>query len=327
MAAFLAVMLSGCVKRELEGTEGSAEIRLSWDCDEPPQAVRFLFYSCETGALVKEVSGLADGFTGILPVGKYRLVVHNTDARQIDYRGTENYETAEVFAQETEYATPSHTLNKRVTRHDPGVPCILEPQAVYGTGICNEFETFEINFNKTTQATVTPISLTRQMEFHFTVKCDAVVESLTGVLDGVAPGVFLASGRHNASSSCALEFTAQAAPAQYSDATAQDYMARLGVFSLLTTPQSPEGTNTVYVTLTLADGRELSVHVDLTPTLKEIIADNGGEIPIEIPVEVTLETYGISGELTATVTPWDDSGSGSGKPRPQAVSEYKRQQR
>ena len=63
--------LAGCVKRELEirPDEGYVEIALDWTgTGTSPRSARYLFYN-ETGALVKEVSGVTDCFKGTLPVG------------------------------------------------------------------------------------------------------------------------------------------------------------------------------------------------------------------------------------------------------------------
>lgn len=300
----LGAMLSGCVKHELEqrpvpppaGETGYAEIALDWGGDERPQSARYLFYD-QTGALANETTGVTDGVKCALAAGTYRLVVHNEDARQVEYRGTENYQTAEVFAQHTNYSDGHHPAE--------GVPCILEPQVVFGIGACNEFDELVIEAGKTTRATVTPGELTRQLEFHFTVKGDREVKSLAGVLDGIVPGIFLGSGTSNTSTSCAVEFQAE----PETKAASGNYGTRLGVFNLLTTGQSPDGTNSVYVTLVLGDGQKLTTQVDLTPMLREIITDNGGEIPIEIPIEITLEITEIG--LDSTVGEWTPGSGGS----------------
>lgn len=316
-AALLAAgLLGGCVKHDVEvrptpapaPTNGYAEIALDWgDAAEHPATVRYLFYD-EGGALVKEVTGLSDGFRDALPVGKYRLVVHNEDARQVDYRGTETYATAEVFAQETQYTYGLANTAPRnaVTRHDPGVPCIFEPQSVYGTGCCKEFEVLDIQAGETARGTVTPERLTREVAFRFVVMSDVGIQSLKGVLGGIAPGIFIATARHTTSSSCAMEFTAS----PVAKSAGNEFAARLNVFNLLTAPDSPNGTNPLDVNLNLADGRMFTAQVDLTPTLKQIIEDSGGVIPIEIPVEVTFTIVGV--DLTLSVTPWDGSGTGGG---------------
>lgn len=293
-----AALAAGCVRRDLEPwpTEGSVEIVLDWDGDERPQTARFLFYD-ESGDLVREETGLTDGFRGTLPVGKYLLVVHNTDAGQVEYRGTEKYETAEVYAKHIDYGKGQHPAE--------GVPCILEPQMAFGAGACNEFDRIEVFPGRTTPATITPGLLVKQVEFRFSVKSDAEVRSLRGVLGGVAPGVFLADGRHNTATSCSLEFTASPA----SRATSGDYTARVGIFNLLTTAQSPDGTNIVHVVITLADGQELPADVDLTPTLREIYTGQGNILPAEIPLDITFTVTELG--LSSTVGEWTPGSGGS----------------
>lgn len=300
--------LAGCVKRELEirPDEGYVEIALDWaGAGTSSRSARYLFYN-EAGALVKEVSGVTDCFKGTLPTGVYRLIVHNTDAGQVDWRGCEKYESAEVFAKTTDYSTDHHPAE--------GVPCIQEPRDVFATGGCNESETVEVLQLDTTRLSVTPAELTKQVAIRFTV--DAAggqsVRALHGVLGGIAHGYFPGKRCHNTSSSCAVEFTAAPGTKAASDA----YTARVNVFGLLTTAQSPAGTNTVHVALALDDGSQVTGTFDLTPTLQQILASGGGAFPVEIPLEITLRVQ--EAGLSATVQPWDESGTGSGEPRPQA---------
>lgn len=299
--------LAGCVKRELEirPDEGYVEIALDWSKAQSSRSARYLFYN-ESGALVKEVSGVSDCFKGVLPTGTYRLIVHNTDAGQVDWRGCEKYESAEVFAKETNYSEGHHPSE--------GVPCILEPREIFATGGCNESETVEVRQMDTTRLSVTPVVLTKQVAMRFTVEAngDASVRSLHGVLGGVSHGFFPGKGCHNASSSCAVEFAASPETKATSDA----YTARVNVFGLLTTSQSPAGTNTVHVTLDLDDGEQVTGTFDITPALQRILASGGGVLPVEILLEVTLRVQETG--LSATVQPWDESGTGGGDPRPQA---------
>lgn len=299
--------LAGCVKRELEirPDEGYVEIALDWSKAQSSRSARYLFYN-ESGALVKEVSGVSDCFKGVLPTGTYRLIVHNTDAGQVDWRGCEKYESAEVFAKETNYGEGHHPAE--------GVPCIQEPHEVFATGGCNESETVEVRQMDTTRLSVTPVVLTKQVAIRFTVEVngDASVRSLHGVLGGVSHGFFPGKGCHNASSSCAMEFTA----APGTKAASSAYNTELNVFGLLTTAQSPAGTNTVHVTLDLDDGSQVTGTFDITPALQRILASSGGVLPVEIPLEITLRVQ--EAGLSATVEPWIEGGTGSGDPRPQA---------
>lgn len=307
-----AILSTGCVKRELEYhlAGDNVVIALDWGNDPHPKTVRFLFYD-QTGALFQEHTGLSDGFKGTLPAGTYRLVVHNEDAKQVDYRGTERYETAEIFALYTDYTLPGFRERE--------IPFILEPLAVYGIGSCQEFETIKVHRDELTSATVKPERLTRQVEFHFVVSSHEDVRSLTGVLTGVAPGIFIASKEENATHACAMEFTAVTVSPQRSNsiskastsATDHNLAVHLNVFNLLSTETSPDGTNTISIVITLTDGRAFPLEIDLTPTLRDIIHENGGSIPIEIPLEVTIKMHDVDGEMSTTVEPWKD-GTGSG---------------
>lgn len=295
--------LAGCVKRELEirPDEGYVEIALDWSKAQSSRSARYLFYN-ESGALVKEVSGVSDCFKGTLPTGVYRLIVHNTDAGQVDWQGCEKYESAEVFAKTTNYSTDHHPAE--------GVPCIQEPRDVFATGGCNESETVEVLLLDTTRLSVTPVVLTKQVAIRFTVEANGgqSVRALHGVLGGVSHGYFPGKGCHNASSSCAVEFTAAPGTKAASDA----YTARVNVFGLLTTAQSPAGTNTVHVALDLDDGSQMTGTFDITPALQRMLASGGGAFPVEIPLEITLRMQGQGVGLSATVQPWDLSGTGSG---------------
>lgn len=300
MLGVAVLSLAGCVKRELEirPDEGYVEIALDWSKAQSSRSARYLFYN-ESGALVKEVSGVSDCFKGVLPTGVYRLIVHNTDAGQVDWQGCEKYESAEVFAKETNYSEGHHPAE--------GVPCIQEPREVFATGGCNESETVEVRRMDTTRLSVTPAELTKQVAIRFTVEVTSV-RALHGVLGGVSHGYFPGKGCHNASSSCAVEFTAAPGTKAASDA----YTARVNVFGLLTTAQSPAGTNTVHVTLDLDDGSQMTGTFDITPALQRILASNGGVLPVEIPLEITLRMQVQGVGLSATVQPWDLSGTGSG---------------
>lgn len=303
MLGVAVLSLAGCVKRELEirPDEGYVEIALDWSKAQSSRSARYLFYN-ESGALVKEVSGVSDCFKGVLPTGTYRLIVHNTDAGQVDWQGCEKYESAEVFAKETNYSEGHHPAE--------GVPCIQEPREVFATGGCNESETVEVRRMDTTRLSVTPAELTKQVAIRFTVEVngDASVRALHGVLGGVSHGYFPGKGCHNASSSCAVEFAASPETKAASDA----YTARVNVFGLLTTAQSPAGTNTVHVALDLDDGSQVTGTFDITPALQRILASSGGVLPVEIPLEITLRMQGQGVGLSATVQPWDLSGTGSG---------------
>lgn len=300
---------SGCVKRELEvrtDEEGSVEIALDWSGG-PSHSARFLFYN-EAGALVKEVSGVTDCFKGSLPTGNYRLIVHNTDATGVDWRGTERYESAEVFVRPAQYTTGYHP--------GEGIPCIGEPGNVFAAGACNGVEMVSVRQSETTRLSVTPLAVTRRLVFRFEIdasSASASVNFVRGVLSGVRQSYFPGRKSVDASSSCGTEFTVSSE----TKAASAVYTARVNVFGVSTTPQSPAGTNTVHVTLSMSDGSQVTGTFDITPILQKIIEESGDVVlPVEeILLEVALTVQETA--LSATVEPWSGGGTGSGDPRPQ----------
>ena len=309
LALVAALLLTGCVKRDLEERggiqsgpgEGIVDIALHWEQEQHPASARYLFYN-EAGELVREESGITERFRGVLPAGKYRLVVHNTDAANVDYRGTERYETAEVFAKE------NLTWRARAARGSKSsTSFILEPKETYGIGRCREFEVIEVVAGGTHQATVCPVLLTRQVKLMFRiVNPDVTLQSLQGALDGVSPGIFIATGSCNSLFSCATPFVGKAEPGS------NDYTAELTVFNLVVEPNDPQITNNVDITLVEQGGTSHDGRFDITEVVDEIVKEHGGEIPVEIPVEVEVEVkIEPLGGLTITVKPWEE-GSGEG---------------
>lgn len=301
------VLLSaaGCVERDLEQRpgEGYVEIAVDWngsDSNISNRDTRFLFYDT-TGRLVKEQSGIRDRFEGVLPAGSYRLVVHNTDSENVEWRGCETFEQAEVYARQIAYTLadcPSEAV------------CIAEPGQVYAANVCNESATVEVTDIGTTRLSVTPQSLTHNLTLRFSVSTydGEQVASLAGAIDGVSPGYFPGKGCCETGVSCAQEFTAAA--------TGEGYAAEIELFGFVTSADSAASTNRLYVSIALTDGEIFTSAFDMTAALKKILADNGGTLPRDIALDIELHVRQVG--LGATVTPWDESGTGSGSPRPRA---------
>lgn len=298
-----AVMLSlaGCVKRELEirPDEGCVAISVDWSCSGTSvRSARYLFYN-EAGSLVKEVSGLTDGFRGSLPTGTYRLVVHNTDAGHVAWRGCERYESAEVFAQPTSFPSgyyPSEALG-----------CIEEPQDVFCASVCEESSVVEVRRQDTTRLSVLPSSLTHRVLLRLQVDLPGgdSIRTLGGVLSGVSSGYFPGQGCAN-SSWCAMSFSGVPA----TKGARVVYTSEMNVFGLQTTLQSVPWTNSVDIFMVLSDGTTTTGRFDLTSALQSILSTSGGAFPDDIPLDITLRLH--ETVLSATVSPWDDRGTGSG---------------
>lgn len=296
--------LSGCVKRDLEyrtcvpsDGEGRVEIALDWNGEVRPQQARYLFYREEDGTLYRSFEGITDGYKGSLPAGKYRLIVHNTDAGRVGFCGVEKYATAFVFALSEE----------SVKSPRAGSACIQEPEGVYGIGQCEAGLTLDVRKGETLVSTVHPRSLTRLVKLHFELK-NMQVEHIGGYLNGVSPSVVLATGECRPAG-CAVAFST------VTQVQGSEFAAAVQVFNLRTAQEAAPGSNTLDITLTDDQGGSRNTTVDITDAVKEIIDKNGGKTPIEIPVSIALALID-DGSLQAAVTPWDDSGTGGGDPFP-----------
>lgn len=305
MVSLSLVLLSGCVKRDLEyrpGTPGGEntgmiDIALDWNGDKRPQEARYLIYREEDGTLYRSFEGITDGYKGELPEGKYHLIVHNTDAQQVGYCGMENYRTAYVFA-----------LPETTVKAAQGSSYIKEPDAVYGIGRCEIGEVFEVRKGETLVSTVHPKCLTHRVELLFELK-NMEMRAMKGYLEGVTPSVVLSSGEyHPANCAVAFSTTVETQGVQFAGA--------VNIFDIRAAHEDAPGSNTLDLTMTDLQGTDRPVQIDITRTVNDIVKDNGGKIPSEISVKIELVLID-NGNLQATVTPWDDGGTGGGHPFPE----------
>lgn len=304
LAVLSLVLLSGCVKRDLEyrtgipdAGDGRVEIALDWNGEQRPQQARYLFYREEDGTLYRSFEGITDGYEGSLPAGKYRLIVHNTDAVRVGFCGMENYTSAFVFALSEESVKSSRA----------GSACIQEPEGVYGIGECEAGVTLDVRQGETLVSTVRPHCLTRQVKLHFELE-NMQMEHIGGYLNGVTPSVVLATGECRPAD-CAVAFSTT------NQVQGTEFTAAVHVFDIRAAHQDIPGSNTLDVTLSDANGQGHDMTIDITDTVKEVIDKNGGKVPVEIPVKIELVLID-NGNLQATVTPWDDGGTGGGHPFP-----------
>lgn len=312
----LAALLTGCVKRELEmrpvdPEEGTVDVSVGWPAGIDCRAARLLIYD-DSGALngSEEFSAGENRFTFRLAAGSYRLILHNTDAQNVDYAATENHVTAEVYA-----------LNASGQKPASSGELLAEPRKVYGIGSHDRGDRFSVTAGETQQLNVSPVRLTRDVLFYFEVSGLDAVQAIEGTLRGVAPSVLL-STRECRQVSFGLPFVGESytplqvqspvRPATKAANEALRFRSTLELFDLLTRKESPAGTNVIETKVTDGDGKPYFVQVDITATLQQLIENNGGTLPVEVPLTVKIEVDPVTAEVRATVTPWDESGSGGG---------------
>lgn len=297
------VLLCGCCRRKLDhGTlRGYVEIALDWSGAAAAPAGSELWFYPQDGSQPFKYNCQANVFRGELPKGTYRIIVHNTDAEEVSYRGMNSYSTAEVYANKKTEPEPEEYRVKAGSS-----TLISEPRQVYGTGQCGAGQTFEVGYRDTLNTTVSPVALTRTVSFRFDVTNMANIASVDGYLEGVAGGVYLATGKRAYGQSCTTAFTTT----EVSGTGGTSYLTQIRVFGLSSQDEGKNGSNTACVRLTKEDGTVHETLVDISDAIRRVIDDNGGEIPLEIPVRIELTLIGT--HLTAAVVSWDESGSGGG---------------
>lgn len=295
----LVLMNTGCMKRDLEqrALEGHLSVTLDWGEYPVPVGTKFYFYPEQGGEpLVFEAP--AAGFVGMLPSGKYQMIVTNTDAVGVDYHGMDRYETAEVYA--LEQAVASGVSATGATQSRSGGVCIAEPMQVYGAAGCTEVDMLHILPQGVHEHVAIPVAHTKLVKLIFETSGLEQVDRMSGIFNGVTPSVQLSTGRC-AELSCSVAFTATT--------QGEGYAASFHVFNIAgsSSPTPAPGSNTVDLVVDTGSGPK-NIEIDITDTIHEIIKDNDGVIPVEIPIDISLEV--VDGELIATVRPWEQGGGG-----------------
>ena len=135
---------SGCTKQSLDHRkrEGHVHIALQWDKGYTPAGSRFYFYP-EDGseAIVRDCP--KEGFSGTLPEGSYRVIVLNSDARNIALRNEQQHQTAEIYVLPEEEGLSA-------------VPCICQPGNLLLAGGINEADKLEVPYRDTVSVSASP---------------------------------------------------------------------------------------------------------------------------------------------------------------------------
>lgn len=281
--------LEGCVKRtDFEvrtALEGGIEIALEWETTATPIPLTFAFYSeGEDTFLYKEFEGTSEGFKGMLPVGAYKVLAYDKNALRVKYRNMDSYDTAEVYAEEAVKSTYAGDNRQ-----------IGEPGMVYSAGECVGMATLKIEAEKTLKAQAQPQNRTRSVMLRFEIKNGVNITTITGEIDGVSASVLLASGK---SSNYAARL-----PFLVTRVEDGSFHTSVALFDFIDAESGLTEVHTMDVTLGEVGGATHDMTLDLTDTIREIVDENGGVIPIEIPIEVIVDMTDIE-HITAIVHPW-----------------------
>lgn len=290
---FLLVILaeSGCTRKSLDyrKQEGYVNIALQWDEGYAPEGSRFYFYP-ETGEEVIVQDCPKEGFSGTLPTGDYKLLVLNSDMTNVALRNEHDYETAEVYA-----------VPEELARSAGG--CIAQPENLLLAQGLDNAEILQVPYQDTVSASASCHSAIKHVRLLFKIDDRLSIRSCSGTLSGVSSSIYCSTGE------CAhvpgsVNFTALPAGNEY------DFIADITVLNLIT-PQNSAQTHILELDMEESDGTAQHAVFDLTNAVRDILEETGGEIPVEIRLDIRLTL--IDGIMQAVVRPWDENGSGAGE--------------
>lgn len=292
----LAALAGGsCVKQGLDLREqvGFVRIDLQWENGSVPEGSEFYFYT-ENGDFVQSCKCSAEGFRGTLPMGNYKIIVWNTDARNVELSNMEKHTTAVVRVKADETAA-----NRNGS-------CIAQPDNLLLASAFNEAEFMEVPYRDSVIMSASPKGLVKKVHLVFKVDNADAVKLVSGSLSGVS------SGLQCSSVSCtndprSVNFQIK----QDNFSQNYDYSADISVLDLVLPSDGVSGSH-VLVLEVVVDGVTYHMNIDLTGTIDDLLKGEwNGTIPIEIPLEIELKS--IDGILSAEVKPWDNTGTGGGE--------------
>lgn len=283
-----------CVKQglDLREEEGYVRIDLNWENDVVPEGSEFYFYT-DAGEFVQSCKCSAKGFRGTLPMGDYKIIVWNTDARNVELCNMNRHATAEVRVVSDESAAGK------------AAGCIAQPDNLLFAAAFDEAEVMTVPYRDSVIMSASPRGRIKTVELVFKLDNAAAVTLLGGSLSGVSSGLqcTTASCTHNPQN---VNFTVTSDPyGKY------NYVANISVLDLVMPEAGVSGSHILTLTV-LIDGVEHTMSIDLSSTIEDLLEGEwGGVIPLEIPLEIDLKS--VDGNLSAEVSPWDATGSGSGE--------------
>lgn len=260
----IAISLIKCKKEEHPNqAEGFINYTLKWDqalkgC-KTPETLRYCFYPAEKGAMI-QIEGNSEGVYFKLPPDKYRLLIFNCDAENIQFRKMDSYETAEAFIPETKAA------NSVIQGKTP----------LYGVTVDNlEVEAGEGKSNK---LEFTPVPLVREISLNIKVGGIEHIEACTGALSGAPASFSLSKHVIIPEKTTTVNF----------ETTSSAEGVKASIMILGTAPKAgedppPISTHEVKLDFTLTDGSSTSATIDLGESIGNT---EGPSINVDVSVTV-----------------------------------------
>ena len=177
---------------------------------------------------------------------------------------------------------------------------IARPGNLYGTGK----DMIEVDGSETVADELSPVSLVKTLEMNIKVtggdKDDVVPAVLSGRLTGVSSRVHIPSGKPLFDTPAFMTFE----PEEVSPGV---YTSSLSLFGLSSGEEGEEPVD-LSLTMTLADGKEITSSTDITEEVKDAFT---ASITTHVILDLVVRYDAISG-LTITLTDWKPGHEGSG---------------
>lgn len=294
MLLFAALLLVGCTEASvLYDLELKGHVIIRPDANEYSLPnIQYYFYCTDNRELSPgpfPCHGKGN-YADDLPVGKYCVLGVN-EVSNVIYSGMGSYETAVAAMQ------PRTALARGATQ-------FLQPGDLYTVTL----DEVAASATDTVRRTPAPSLLTRHLLLDIALDAELMgtVTHIDGVLHGVYPSVYLFTGLSESEGlnpeTGSVVFDTHRETAGWS--------VDVSLFNMRDPERGESYQNVLELNLTQEGGVQY-VEVDISEFLSDAISDNGGELPMRIPVEIEVEKSDDI-KLHATVKPWVDSGTGGG---------------
>lgn len=278
-----ALIMSSCVYGLTdEDWEKNGRVRLSLDWQtlrNYPSDMTYYFY--KDGAVRPVIrTGSSSGYEGTLPAGSYKVIVCNTDCENVLLETDNGYDAA--YGKVRQVSVLKSTSVQ-----------VAGPVNFYGTGS----RSIEVAGKRITTEVLYPANLVRTLELNIKVIGGEAVGDITGMagrLTGVAPQVHIPTGNVLFDPPAFMVFE----PLFVGPGV---YTSTLSLFGL-SGEKEAAGPVDLYLTLTMADGKEIALYTDITGEVNEAFTTS---LSAHIILDLAIAWDEING-ATITLTGWKE---------------------
>lgn len=271
LAGLFALLIAACTYGDTmryTQNEGKVRVELDWGKAPIPKASKFYFYPEGKEAPLLR-TGTADGFVGTLPSGAYRMVVVNSDYRNLTIRTDRGYDG--VYAQLADEAKA-----ERYTKADP-----LHPENLYGASN----ENLVVDSRREVTYIAKPQNMVQTLQLDVVFKGVTQITSVTGAISGMSASVHLPTGQSEREQTALVyaPFEKQA------DGSYRSFITTFGVNPTLPAHPVPVVPNRLILNITLDSGALFTSEVDITKAIDDSIVRGLRQDRVDTIIELEVQ--------------------------------------